>query len=268
MLPDIQNCTSSLNQKLDWVGVEGIQLPFKVRMKEGKIQDTIAIIDAYVSLNKDKVGINMSRIPIILHEKLKKNELDSFYLEEILHALKEKLNSEEALVRISFNYFVPKKSPISNNIGYYFAPSSFIGRIQNNNFIIHYLETNIQYTSLCECSKAISDNGAHNQRSVANIIVEYKNNVEKINEIVWIEELIEYVEKCCSCPIYPILKRVDEKYITEQAYNNPKFVETVAREITTLLKKDNRVISYKIKVTHHESIHQHDAVAIVKENWI
>jgi len=125
-------------------------------------------------------------------------------------------------------------------------------------YIRHFLSVEVPYTSLCECSREISDNGAHNQRSSALITVVYRKESQ-----VWIEELIEVVERHASAPIFPVLKRPDEKYVTERSYNNPRFVETMARRIAFDLEKDKRILGFVIVINHYESIHQHNATAVV-----
>lgn len=256
-LPDIQNSKPDIDSKVDKVGVREVLLPFKVKMKDGGIQHTVADISAYVTLLSKYRGINMSRILRVLNKYID-IAISSDYIDLVLKKLRELLQSPSSYLKVKFKYFLKRKAPISGSIGYVYYPVIFEGELLEDGTINHYLTVSVDYTSLCECSKEISEVGAHNQRSNAEVKILY----QKENPI-WIEDIVDIVDKNTSCPIYPVLKRIDEKYVTEYAYKHPRFVETMARKVAFDLEKESRVQGFVIVINHYESIHQHNAVAIV-----
>jgi len=199
----------------------------------------------------------MSRILRVLNKYIDV-AISSDYIDLVLKKLCESLQSPSSYLRIKFKYFLKRKAPISNSIGYMYYPAIFEGELLEDGTIKHYLTVSVDYTSLCECSKEISEVGAHNQRSNAEIKILY----QKENPI-WIEDIIDIVDKHASCSIYPVLRRVDEKYVTEYAYKRPRFVETMARKVALDLENENRIQGFVVVINHYESIHQHNAVAIV-----
>lgn len=256
VLPDVQKRMDERGIEIDRVGVENIDFPMYLHTKEGKDVLITASVNMYNSLEHVKKGIHMSRYcTILMGHKYTKLNRESVY--QILRELKSKMDdSKDAYITITFKYFLPKIAPVSKQESVMAYDCKFIGKLQEDQFIFKF-EVDVIATSLCGCSKEISDYGAHNQRSKINVIVEPLKN-----EFVWIEQIIELIESSGSCPIYPLLKRVDEKYVTEKAYDNPKFVEDIVRDVAVGLQQ-LPLSSFKIKVCNEESIHTHDAVAYI-----
>jgi len=250
IFPDIQNQTDSRKVSIDKVGVKNIKYPIIVADKHNKCQPTIAEINLFVDLPHHYRGTHMSRFVEVLNQYHKENFIDN--LEEILKEIKNRLKADAAYLELSFPYFIIKKAPVSKiassvNYDCYFRASL-------KDVFEFWIGVKVPVTTLCPCSKEISDYGAHNQRSIVSVWVHY-------TEFVWLEDLIELTEQSCSCDIYPLLKRVDEKYVTEKAYDNPMFVEDIVRELSIKLSKDSRIMHYDIEVESYESIHNHNAFA-------
>ena len=253
---DIQSEKPEIPKGVDKVGIRELYLPYKVWMKGGGTHNTVANISAYVTLTSHFKGINMSRIPEILHKRIDQ-AISSDYIDLVLRDLCKTLEAPSSYLKVRFSYFMKKKSPVKGVEGYVYYPCIFEGKLEKGEFK-HFLTVEVFYTSLCECSKEISDYGAHNQRSLAKITVMYNKDKQ-----VWIEDLIDLVEKHASCSIYPILKREDEKWVTERAYERPRFVETMARRVAQDLEKDERVLGFVAVFNHFESIHQYNAVSVI-----
>ncbi len=249
-IADIQNQSDLRKISIDKVGVKGIRYPIVLEDKQNKIQHTVADLDIYVELPHHKRGTHMSRFIEILncfHEDTFIDQLDKF-----LGRIKESLKADIAYVDIKFPYFVKKSAPVSGISSLLCYDCEFNASYKDDLHL--WIGVKVPVTTLCPCSKEISAYGAHNQRSEINIRVRYK-------EFVWLEELISLAEASCSCEIYPLLKRVDEKYVTERAYQNPMFVEDVVRELTQKLDLDPRIVDYYIASDNYESIHNHNAYA-------
>ncbi|MDD2756587.1 MAG: GTP cyclohydrolase, FolE2/MptA family, partial [Methanothrix sp.] len=214
-------------------------------------------VSAYISLNSNKKGVNMSRFSQVITEKAK-DKIGSQAIEEILKALHKELENDNIYIKFSFNYLTKVKAPKSKIISWFDIPITMEGELVNGK-IKKFMTVDINYTSLCPCSKEISKYGAHNQRSVAKIKVELNDK-----ELMF-EELKAIVDKSVSCPIYNTLKRVDEKWVTERAYENPYFSEDICRNISSELDLllDKKIIDYVITTEHFESIHQSSAVTIM-----
>lgn len=249
-IPDIQSQTDTRNIIIDKVGVKGIRYPIIVSDRKNKVQHTIANISLYVELPHHHRGTHMSRFVEILNHYHKDDII--FNLDKLLHELKVKLKADAAYIEMSFDYFIKKKAPVSK-IAAYLNYSCFF-KASYSDIYEFWIGVVVPVTTLCPCSKEISKYGAHNQRSEVTLLVKY-------SDFIWLEELIELVESSCSCEVYSILKRSDEKYVTEKAYNNPMFVEDIIRELTIKLDKDNRILSYEIESENFESIHNHNAYA-------
>ena len=256
-LPDVQQTEDIRNKRINKVGIRELIIPIKIMEAKDNVRNTVGNISIYVSLSQEQKGTSMSRLVEVVHDVLEENVISSDIIRHILVKLREVLGAEDSYVKLHFTYFAKRKAPVSEKEGYINIPCSFEGKNFNGEDKI-YLRVKHMYTSCCPCSRDISDSGAHNQRSVADILVELKGRIK-------IEELIAIVDKNASCEMYSILKRPDEKYVTEKAYNNPKFVEDVVRDIAldmdTLL--DNQISDYVVVINHFESIHQHEAVAII-----
>lgn len=251
-IPDIQSSGDSRKITIDKVGVKGIQYPIIVDDREKGTQHTVAGLNIYVELSHHKRGTHMSRFLEVLNRYHEENLISR--LDQFLAELRDKLKADAAYVDITFPYFVRKKAPVSRISSLLNYQCHFQAGLKDEFEL--WIGVRVPVTTLCPCSKEISDAGAHNQRSEITIRVCYR-------EFVWLEELIELAENAASCPIYPLLKRVDEKYVTEKAYNNPKFVEDIVRELTQKLSADPRIRAFHIESDNFESIHNHNAYAMV-----
>ena len=256
-IPDMQSGTDTRNITIDKVGVKGIQYPIIVDDRTNGTQHTVAELNIYVELSPHKRGTHMSRFLEVLnryHEASLISHLDKFLAE-----VRDTLKADAAYVDIRFPYFVEKQAPVSKISSLLNYQCHFQAGFKDE--LELWIGVRVPVTTLCPCSKEISEAGAHNQRSEITIQVCYR-------EFVWLEELIELAESAASCPIYPLLKRVDEKYVTEKAYNNPKFVEDIVRELTQKLTADPRITAFHIESDNFESIHNHNAYAMVSRKLI
>lgn len=248
---DIQSLSDKRNVTIDKVGVKGVRYPILVDDKADKKQHTVADIDIYVELPHQHRGTHMSRFIEVLnkfHNKLISN------LEEFLIETKKALDADKAYTNIRFPYFIRKKAPVSK-IESLLSYNCFFKASYDTDYNLK-IGVEVPVTSLCPCSKEISKYGAHNQRSLVTVEIEF-------DDFIWLEEIIELVESSVSCEIYALLKRVDEKYVTEKAYENPGFVEDMVRDITTKLRDEKRITSFHVEAENFESIHNHSAYACV-----
>ncbi len=259
-MKDIQNTVKDYKYEIDRVGVNNIQFPINVQTMEGKVIATVAAFDMGVSLSRYLKGINMSRLPLLLEELSGRGWVPD-ELQDILSLMAQKLGCNDAYINMSFDYFIKKKAPLTGYEGtmpYKCRFEASLNEIDDKkcgkyDFI---LTVEIPVTTLCPCSKEISEYSAHNQRGYVQISIRY-------HQIVWIEEIIRMVEDVSSCEIYPVLKRADEKYVTEKAYENPRFVEDMVRLVAQKLDADERITWFKVSSRHQESIHPHDAYAVL-----
>lgn len=253
-MKDIQNQFDDRNIPINKAGVKDISYPISLLTKDGGEQSTVGTVNMYVDLPRHFKGVHMSRFVEILQNNYKK--ISTHKAVDILKKMLDSLNAKSAHLYLEFPFFLNKKAPVSKTEGMMEYICSFETSINENkhDFV---LGVKVPITSLCPCSKEISKFGAHNQRSIATINVRY-------NKLVWLEELIDIAENAASCPVYPVLKRSDEKYVTEKAYKNPKFVEDIVREIAGQLDKDNRISYYKASSENFESIHNHNAYACIE----
>jgi GTP cyclohydrolase I len=252
---DIQNQKDHRNIAIDKVGVKNIRYPITVLDKAIKTQQTVAAINMYVDLPKDYKGTHMSRLVEILNEHDRMISIKNF--SDILSTMKKRLNAESAHIEISFPYFIMKTSPATRSPGLMEYQCTFEGSLNKGKDLIVMIQVPI--TTLCPCSKEISAHGAHNQRGNVKLQVRFK-------KFVWIEDLIKLVEECASCEVYSVLKREDEKYVTEKAYQNPKFVEDIVRDIAEKLENDNNIIWFAVESENFESIHNHNAYAYIERS--
>jgi GTP cyclohydrolase I len=257
ILPDMQNSIPEIQIALNRVGITDLQLPVYILQKDNKIQHSVAKISCFVDLEPNLKGINMSRIPIELHK-----HLDASLSGKLIQSISEniRINSNAKICQLiySFPYFIKKISPISKEPGLVVYPIKFnITKSEESTiFEVSIIATT---TSLCPCSKEISDYGAHNQKCSIEITIQMD-----IEKIVWIEDIISIAETSASCEIFSVLKRIDEKYVTEQAYLNPCFVEDITRNCYKKLITLSDIKNFKIEVTSDESIHNHKAYAQLK----
>ena len=255
-IPDTQNKADTRKIPIDKVGIKGIKHPVRVLDRSGGEQNTIAEFNMYVNLPHNFKGTHMSRFVEILNEYEREISVKSF--NDMLEKMAERLESDSGHIEMTFPYFVKKTAPVSGVESLLDYQVSFRGEIKDSQARTDVVVL-VPVTSLCPCSKSISDYGAHNQRSHITISV-------KIKDFIWVEELIEMVEKQASCELYGLLKRPDEKYVTERAYDNPKFVEDLVRDIATQLNNDERVIAYTVESENFESIHNHSAYAYIEKD--
>lgn len=252
-LADIQSQFDDRNLDIDKVGIKDIQYPIVVKDKKNGRQHTVARINMYVKLPHNFKGTHMSRFVEVLNSHRTNIAIESF--KGILDDLKNVLNSEEAHIEITFPYFVEKEAPVSRLPSLMDYECTFIGTAtpDKKDFIV---SVKVPVISVCPCSKEISNYGAHNQRSYITIKVRYKG-------MIWIEDLIEIAENSASAPIFSLLKREDEKYITEHSYDNPVFVEDIVRNAADRLLADDRVTWFEVSSENYESIHNHSAYAVI-----
>jgi len=260
-MKDVQNSNDIRGIDLDQVGVNNLKYPIIVLDKKNKKQHTVANVSMSVNLPHHFKGTHMSRFIEILNHC--RGEITMNTLPAILHELKSRLDAESAHIELTFPYFIEKTAPVSKAKALMDYDCTFIAEtVKNNDDFI--LIVAIPVTSLCPCSKEISDYGAHNQRGYVEIQLKNTLNEKNKPNFVWIEEVIDIVESSASAPVYALLKRSDERYVTMQAHDNPVFVEDIVRNIALKLKKHPKIAWFKIHAENHESIHNHNAFAKVE----
>lgn len=256
-IPDIQSSKDTRKIPIDQVGIKDIRHPIVVRDRSGGEQRTVAKFNMYVSLPHNFKGTHMSRFVEILNNHEYEITVKSF--KRMIEEMTDILDAESGHIEMSFPYFVNKSAPVSGVKSLIDYDVSFIGEIHNKNKPSILVKVVVPVTSLCPCSKKISERGAHNQRSHVTVTVSTK-------DFIWIEELIDMVEKVASCELYGLLKRPDEKYVTEKAYDNPKFVEDIVRDVAIEFNKEDRISAYTIESENFESIHNHSAYAMLSHD--
>jgi GTP cyclohydrolase I len=255
-IEDVQSSADTRQLPINKVGIKNIRHPVRIRDRSGGEQHTVANFNMYVNLPHNFKGTHMSRFVEILNQQEREISVKSF--KEMLREMTERLEAEMGHIEMNFPYFVNKKAPVSGVESMMDYDVTFLGEI-NGHLHRTILKVIVPVTSLCPCSKKISDYGAHNQRSHVTITV-------RTNRFVWIEEIIDCVEEMASCELYGLLKRPDEKYVTERAYDNPKFVEDMVRDIAARLNADDRIDGYIVESENFESIHNHSAYAMIEHN--
>lgn len=258
-LPDIQATPDGRGLAIDQVGVSDLRYPIQVTDHLGNPFPTVATISMSVHLPHHFKGTHMSRFLEVL--SLHEGEVTSRTLPAILHDLKERLHAAEAHIEVAFTYFVTKKAPVSGAPAKVGCDCVFMGTSGTDGDEL-VLRVTVPVTTLCPCSREISDYGAHNQRGYVTLEVRPKAKGSGC-ELILIEDLIAVAEKSGSAPVYALLKRPDERHVTMQAYDNPVFVEDVVRNAAALLRADPRVASFTVKAVNHESIHDHNAFASI-----
>ena len=254
-MEDIQNHKDHRNIDIDQVGVKGIRYPITVLDKNNGKQQTVAKINMYVNLPRHYKGTHMSRFVEVLNEHSKRVSLQNF--SEILDEVKNRLNAESAHMEITFPYFINKMAPVTGSEGLMEYKCTFKGSLNSGIDIITIIHVPI--STLCPCSKEISDFGAHNQRGEVTLQVRFK-------KFIWIEDLIRLVEDSASSEVFSVLKREDEKYVTEKAFQNPKFVEDIVRDIALKLNDDSNITWFAVESENFESIHNHNAYAYIEKH--
>lgn len=262
-LKDTQNSKDTRGIDIQKVGIKHVELPLTIQRKNESNQVVNASARASVCLPKHYKGTHMSRFVEVLSEWENKDLL-GVDIKGCLALIIKKLNAQSGELEFKFKYFIDKKSPVSRLSSPMSYDCSFEGTLSNsgkeNESYKFILGVKVPVTTLCPCSKEISEFGAHNQRAVVSVKVSY----DETNHI-WIEDLVKMIEKCGSSEIYPLLKRVDEKFVTEKAYSNPKFVEDVLRDVVLNLRENNIINWFEVECEAFESIHNHSAWAYQTE---
>ncbi|MDH3391309.1 MAG: GTP cyclohydrolase FolE2 [Desulfobulbaceae bacterium] len=243
--------------KITTVGVKDIKFPVKIREKSGTLQETVASISLHADIPKHYRETCVSTFIAALNKY--QDDISVNILAKLLSEVKDDLQAEAAHLEMTFSYFIEKKAPVSKTTSLMEYTCSFTGSIGKNEDFM--LSVQVPVTTLCPCSKEISTGGAHNQRAEVNLNV-------KFTGFIWLEDLIDMVESAASSQVYALLKRPDEKHVTEQAYDNPMFVEDVVRKVSELAKKHGNIYWFSVSVESFESIHKHSAYAYVDSNKI
>ncbi|MDE2049992.1 MAG: GTP cyclohydrolase I FolE2 [Gammaproteobacteria bacterium] len=252
---DVQGRTDTRRLPINRVGIKDISHPVRVKDRSAGEQHTIATFNMYVSLPHNFKGTHMSRFVEILHGE-REISVESF--RAMLATMTERLEADVGHIEMSFPFFVMKRAPVSGVESLMDYHASLIGERRGGQTDM-WVKVVVPVTSLCPCSKRISSYGAHNQRSHVTIKARLRHHM-------WIEELIEIAESEASCELYGILKRPDEKFVTERAYDNPKFVEDMVRDVATRLNADERIAAYVVESENFESIHNHSAYALIERD--
>lgn len=255
-IEDVQNTPDVRHLAIDKVGIKSIRHPVMVKDKTGGVQHTVAMFNMYVHLPHNFKGTHMSRFVEILNMNEREISIENF--ESILREMVKRLEAEAGHIEMTFPYFISKAAPISGVRSLLDYEVTFIGEVKNGDYRIT-VKVLVPVTSLCPCSKQISDYGAHNQRSHVTITA-------RINDFIWVEDLIRIVEEQASSELFGLLKRPDEKYVTERAYDNPKFVEDMVRDVAAQLNLEPRIDAYTVESENFESIHNHSAYALIERD--
>jgi GTP cyclohydrolase IB len=255
-MPDVQGSADTRQIPINKVGIKDIRHPVRVSDRDGGEQHTVARFNMYVNLPHNFKGTHMSRFVEILNNHEREITVQSF--KQMLHEMAERLEAGSGHIEMNFPYFVNKRAPVSGVMSLMDYDVTFIGEIHDGIAEMN-IKVVVPVTSLCPCSKKISNYGAHNQRSHVTVNA-------RVRDFVWIEELIDLVESEASCELYGLLKRPDEKHVTERAYDNPKFVEDMVRDVAARLNADDRVSAYAVESENFESIHNHSAYALIEKD--
>ncbi len=256
-IADVQGSADSRAIPINKVGIKSIRHPVKVLDKNGGVQHTVATFNMYVGLPHNFKGTHMSRFVELLNTNEREFSVENF--ESMLRNMVERLEAETGLIEMHFPYFIAKEAPVSGVRSLMDYEVTLVGEIRSGGVYHQATKVVVPATSLCPCSKKISERGAHNQRSHITITA-------TTNEFVWIEEIVLMAEGQASCEVFGLLKRPDEKYVTERAYDNPKFVEDMVRDVAGVLNADPRIDAYVVESENFESIHNHSAYALIEKD--
>ena len=256
VIEDVQGRADSRQIPINKVGIKDVFHPVRVKDRSSGEQHTVANFNMYVALPHDFKGTHMSRFVEVLHRNEREISVESF--RDMLIEMTDKLDAKSGHIEMTFPYFVMKKAPVSGVESLMDYKASLIGELHDGKPEL-WLKVVVAATSLCPCSKRISDYGAHNQRSHITIKARVEGHM-------WLEELIDIAEEEASCEVFGILKRPDEKYVTERAYDNPKFVEDLVRDIALRCNKEERIRAYVVEAENFESIHNHSAYALIEND--
>jgi GTP cyclohydrolase I len=258
--PSIQRTPDPRGIAIDEVGVGSIRYPLQIPLRDGGVCHTVAEVSMRVSLPHYEKGTHMSRFMIALEER--QHELRPEGIDDVLLHLREALDADTAYLDVRFPIFLERPAPVTGIVGRLDYDCHIGAALNAKGLVEKRIGVVVNAASLCPCSREISDRGAHNQRS--RIAIELRPTG---NEFIWFEDLVEIAEASASCQLYPILKRPDEKHVTERAYDNPKFVEDIVRDVALKLAPYHErgvVAWYRVQCTNFESIHNHDAVARIE----
>lgn len=243
--------------KLTTVGVKDIKFPVRIREKSGTLQETVASISLHADIPKVYRETCVSTFIAVLNKH--QDDMSVNILAQLLSEVQNELQAEAAHLEMSFPYFIAKKAPVTETTSLMEYNCSFTVSIGKDEEFM--LSVQVPVTTLCPCSKEISSGGAHNQRAEVTLNVRF-------NGFIWLEDMIEMVESTASSQVYALLKRPDEKHVTEQAYENPMFVEDVVRKVSEMAKMHKNICWFSVSVESFESIHKHSAYAYVDSNEI
>ncbi len=250
---DIQSEEDQRRIEIDKVGVKELSYPIIVLDRANKLQPTVAKVNMFVNLPHHYRGTHMSRFVEILNQY--RGQITMKNMGPILRKMREVFQAQSAHLEIDFPYFIEKEAPVSRSKSLMSYGCRFIGSLDQKEDYI--LEVRVPVNTLCPCSKEISDRGAHNQRGEVRLQVRFK-------KFVWIEDLVALVEGAASSGLYSLLKREDEKWVTENAYDHPTFVEDVVRSVAEKLLPDKNITWFSVEVESQESIHNHNAYAFLE----
>ncbi len=256
-MADVQSSEDRRHLAINKVGIKSIRHPVRVADRDGGVQHTVAVFNMYVGLPHNFKGTHMSRFVEILNGREHEISVESF--EPMLREMVRRLEAETGHIEMTFPYFINKSAPVSGVRSLMDYEVTFTGDILPGGESEFTMKIIVPVTSLCPCSKKISERGAHNQRSHVTVTV-------KTNDLVWIEDVVSMVEGQASCELFGLLKRPDEKWVTERAYDNPKFVEDMVRDVAGALNADPRIYSYTVESENFESIHNHSAYALIERD--
>lgn len=252
IMKDVQNMKDTRNIAIDRVGIKDLVVPILVQQKNKQQQPVTAKVNIFVDLPSNKKGTHMSRFVEII-EDFRNTPISISVIRQILRTIKQRLEAKTAYIEVCFTYFIEKVAPVSRKkalMNYQCEISSMLNG-EKSNYIV---KVKVPVSSLCPCSKEISKYGAHNQRGTISAEI-------STNEFIAFEDLISLIESNGSCEVYPLLKRVDEKFVTEKAYENPKFVEDITRDVGIRLSSCKKILGFKVSCENYESIHNHNAFA-------
>ena len=256
-IPDVQSTLDTRHIAIQKVGVKGVRHPLRIQTKNG-IQSSVGTWNMYVRLPDQKKGTHMSRFIALLEEFTGSDSepLNTKVFNQLIRDMLKLLDAESGCIELSFPFFMTKAAPVSGVKSLMDYEVGFIGEMKEG-VIETTLKVLVPVTSLCPCSKEISAYGAHNQRSHITVKALLKNDLP-------VEDLITRIAAQASCELFGLLKRPDEKYVTEHAYDNPKFVEDLVRDVACMLNRDERIMSYTLEAENFESIHNHSAYACIE----
>jgi GTP cyclohydrolase I len=255
VMPDVQSTLDTRQIAIARVGVKGVRHPLSVRSANG-VQPSVGVWNLDVHLPAEQKGTHMSRFVALLEEN--REPLDQTSLRALLVSMLTKLEAHSGRIEVTLSYFVMKTAPVSGVQSLLDYDVSFIAEKRDGETRMT-MKVLVPVTSLCPCSKKISQYGAHNQRSHVTITAELAGEVA-------VEELVRIAEEEASCELWGLLKRPDEKFVTERAYENPKFVEDLVRDVATRLNADTRIVAYVLEAENFESIHNHSAYAVIERD--